>query len=723
MLMRRFFSFVLATLLVVGGGCSSSREDEITVGAFLSLSGPDSTFGVDTKEGAELAVEEINAAGGVRGKKVRIIYEDDKSTTAEASQKVRQLIDRDKVVAILGEVASSRSIAGGLIANTSKVPMVSPSSTAIEVTQGREWVFRTCYTDDQQGTAIARFVKDTLRKSRVGLFYAAQDAYGTGLSRSFRDEMHRLGGEIVVEKSYPKGETNFRTYLSELKRENPEIIFVPNYYNEMVIIARQASELGIPGGTFVGGDGWDSLNLVEGAGAELEGAHFTNAYATDVPWESSKKFLADYRAKYRHDPTSIGAQGYDGARVLFDAIARAPDLRPESIRQALAETRDFVGATGTMTIDSERNANKPIVVVRITDKSFKYTTELLAPSSAPPPVAKPIPRIEQKAVNLGEALLTGIAQGAMIALVALGYTMVYGVLKLINFAHSEVFMMGAYFGLVFLALLVGEASSLGAVPLSPSAGAALQAYPLAAAGIATVLAMLAAALLGVGVERAAYRPLRRRRGAAAPRSTSLSRVTPLVTALGMSVLLQNLAQLVFSPRYRPYPQVLNGVVHLPGLGAISTSRVLILAAAVAVMIALELVVKRTWFGKAMRALSTNEEAARLMGIRTSRVISTTFALGSALAALGAVLFCFDQSQVYPTMGVVIGTRAFVAAVLGGIGSITGAMLGGLLIGVIGELVKLTDYSGGVDVIVFVVLILVLLVRPAGLLGDARVEKV
>ncbi|MBX3197122.1 MAG: branched-chain amino acid ABC transporter permease [Labilithrix sp.] len=312
----------------------------------------------------------------------------------------------------------------------------------------------------------------------------------------------------------------------------------------------------------------------------------------------------------------------------------------------------------------------------------------------------------------------------MIALVALGYTMVYGVLKLINFAHSEVFMMAAYFGLVFLSLLIGDLSAVNGI-VSPEAASstfagvfgALRERPLVATAAATILAMFAASALGIGVERVAYKPLRGRGKGA------LVRVTPLVTALGMSVLLQNLAQLLFTARFRPYPQVLSGEVQVPGVGAITSSRALILGAAIVVMIGLELIVKRTWFGKAMRALSANEEAARLMGVRTSRVISMTFALGSSLAALGAVLFCLDQSQVYPTMGVVIGTRAFVAAVLGGIGSITGAMLGGLLIGIIGELVKLTDYSGGVDVLVFLVLILVLLVRPAGLLGSTRTEKV
>ena len=292
------------------------------------------------------------------------------------------------------------------------------------------------------------------------------------------------------------------------------------------------------------------------------------------------------------------------------------------------------------------------------------------------------------------ALLTGLAQGAMIALVALGYTMVYGVLKLINFAHSEVFMMGAYGGFFFMSWLGGKE------------------HPLAAAVFGTLGAMAAAAALGILVERVAYRPLRERRNQRGDQGKGgNSRITPLVTALGVSVLLQNLAQLLFTARYRSYPQLF------------AHTRVVIFVVAIVVMGALQLLVYKTWIGTAMRALSANAEAARLMGIRTGRVIAFTFAVGSSLAALGAVLYCLDQSQVYPTMGVVIGTRAFVAAVLGGIGSIPGALLGGGLIGIIGELVKLTNYSGGQDVLVFVVLILVLLRRPAGLLGKAGVEKV
>ena len=293
-------------------------------------------------------------------------------------------------------------------------------------------------------------------------------------------------------------------------------------------------------------------------------------------------------------------------------------------------------------------------------------------------------------MKIVNALITGLAQGAMIALVALGYTMVYGILKLINFAHSEIFMMSAFAGLFAIAAFGGADA------------------PLFAGLAGTFAAMIFAGALGVLVERIAYAPLRAR-----GRGLGNTRITPLVTALGMSVLLQNAAQLLFTARYQGYPQLL----------PIEHTRKVIFITAVVVMIALELLVRRTWMGKAMRALSVNVEAARLMGIRTSRVIAITFTVGSMLAAVGAVLYCLDQSQVYPTMGVVIGTRAFVAAVIGGIGNITGAMLGGVLIGVIGELTKLTPYSGLQDVLVFVVLIGVLLVKPTGLLGTAGIEKV
>lgn len=694
----------LAFVLVIAGvlsmiGCGGVPPDEVRVGAFLSLSGEETQFGIDTQQGIDLATFEVNGGGGIKGKRVKLVYEDDKSNPQEATQKVRQLIDRSHVVAVLGEVASSRSLSGGLIANAAHVPMISPSSTNVKVTKGRDYVFRVCFTDDAQGVAAAEFVAQKLGKKRVAILYAAQDPYSSGLASSFRQAIVRMGATIVADKGFQKSEKNFRTYLSQLMDERPEMIFAPIYYTDMVPIAQQAKDAGIPGSLFVGGDGWDSEDLLKGAGAELDGAYFTNHYAPDVPWENSKRFVAAFKAHYGREPSSLAAQGYDAAKLLYDAMDRAPTLAPDDIRAAIAGTKNFSGATGTISMDRERNADKPLVVVKIKDGAFHYEATVneggaakrYLEGAAPPPKVdesdEPPRDFSLKFVLA--AVLTGLAQGAMIALVALGYTMVYGILKLINFAHSEVFMMGAFAGYF---LLTGFAH----LPV------------WLALAICVVGAMAASSALGIVVERVAYRPILSRGSGAKGIG---SRVTPLVTALGVSVLLQNLATLVFNARPKSYPRIL------------PNTQIVIFVTAIVVMGALYWLVNRTWLGKAMRALSTNEEAARLQGIRTSRVIAFTFALGSSLAALGAVLYCFDQSQAFPTMGQQIGTRAFVAAVLGGIGSIPGAVLGGILLGVVGELSKLTSYSGGQDVLTFLVLIGVLLWRPTGLLGKGGVEKV
>jgi branched-chain amino acid transport system substrate-binding protein len=358
----------------VGCPAKSGGDETITVGSYLSLSGQQSTFGTDTKEGIEMATEEVNAKGGIKGKKVRVLYEDDKSNAQEASNKVRELIDRDKVIAVIGEVASSRSLAGGLVANTKHIPMISPSSTNITVTQGREYVFRVCFTDDVQGQAAAQFAVQKQGKKRVAILYVAQDAYSSGLAASFRAEVKKLGGEIVADKGYQQGETNFTTYLGEIKSANPDIIYVPNYYTDMVPIGRQAKELGLSGSMFLGGDGWDSEELLKGAAPELEGAYLTNHYAPDVPWPNSQAFVKNYRAKYHRDPSSLTAQGYDAALLLYDAMGRASGLAPDAIKEALASTKGFQGATGTITIDSNRNANKPIVIEQIKAAKFTYNS-------------------------------------------------------------------------------------------------------------------------------------------------------------------------------------------------------------------------------------------------------------------------------------------------------------------------------------------------------------
>jgi branched-chain amino acid transport system substrate-binding protein len=376
--MQARYAWVFALAVGVFGCSRSSGSDQVvTVGAYLSLSGPDSTFGQDTKEGIEMATDEANAKGGVKSRKIRVLYEDDKSTPQEASLKVRELIDRDKVIAVLGEVASSRTRQGAQVANNKHIPMITPSSTNIEITQGaegkpKEYIFRVCFTDDQQGQSGAAYAVRKLGRKRIAILYVAQDNYSSGLAASFRDEARKLGAEIVADKAYQKGETNFTTYLSEIKATSPDLVYVPVYYNEMVPVARQGKDLGMTGPLFLGGDGWDSEDLLKGAAAELEGAHFTNHYAPDVPWPNAQAFVTAYRARFRREPSSLAAQGYDAARLLYDAMQRATGLAPDPIKDAIAATKGFQGATGTITIDEKHNADKPVVIVSIRQGKFLY---------------------------------------------------------------------------------------------------------------------------------------------------------------------------------------------------------------------------------------------------------------------------------------------------------------------------------------------------------------
>jgi branched-chain amino acid transport system substrate-binding protein len=379
---RRWILGVLGVVGLGAFGLACRRSTPVSsvwrVGAFLSLSGPESQFGNDTKDGIELAVDEVNAAGGVKGKPLKVIFEDDKSSPQDATNKVLQLVDRDKVVAVLGEVASARSKAGGIVANRRRVPMISPSSTNPDVTKVGPFVFRICFTDDAQGQAAARFVADTLKKKRVAIFYASDDLYSSGLASEFREEAKKLGLEIVGEKQFLKNETNFTTYLTELRDAQPEIIYAPIYYNAMIPIARQAQAVGLKGSVFLGGDGWHAEGLVTDAGQEMEGAHFTNHFAPDVPWPASQHFVKAYRERFRREPSSLAAQGYDAALLLADAIRRATADTPQAIRDAIAATQGFHGATGTITINAARNADKPIVMVQIKDRKFTYHSTIEA---------------------------------------------------------------------------------------------------------------------------------------------------------------------------------------------------------------------------------------------------------------------------------------------------------------------------------------------------------
>jgi branched-chain amino acid transport system substrate-binding protein len=350
-----------------GSGAQPSGSDqktEIVVGHFGSMTGNTAHFGQDTDKAIRLAVDEKNAAGGLLGKQIRVVTLDDRGDSAEAANAVSRLIDVEKVVALIGEVASSLSLAGGRVAQRRKVPMVSPSSTNPKVTQVGDYIFRVCFLDPFQGKVMADFARDTLKFDRVAIFKDVKNDYSIGLADAFRTAFTARGGQIVSEQSFSAGDTDFSAQLTTIKGANVQGIYVPGYYAEVGAIARTAQRLGLKL-PLMGGDGWDAPDLFKIGGDALDGSFFSNHFAPDAATAKAQKFVSDFKAKYGQEPTGLGALGYDAAIVLFDAIQRAGKTDAEAVRNALAETKNFEAVSGNISINKDRDAEKSAVILAI----------------------------------------------------------------------------------------------------------------------------------------------------------------------------------------------------------------------------------------------------------------------------------------------------------------------------------------------------------------------
>lgn len=354
-----------------GAEGDTSSENEILIGEYGSLTGGQATFGISTRNGIDIAVDEINKSGGLLGKQVRVIVEDDQGLPAEAQTVVTKLITKDRVVAVLGEVASSNSIAAAPVAQQNGIPMISPSSTNPEVTRKGDYIFRVCFLDPFQGYVMAKFASATLKLNRVAVLRDIKNDYSIGLADAFIENFTKMGGMIVGDESYSAGDTDFNAQLTSIKSSSPQAIFVPGYYTEVGLIARQARKQGITA-PLLGGDGWDSPSLIGIGGKDLEGSFFSNHYSVEDPSPEAQKFLAAYKERYNAVPDALAGLGYDSAMVLFDAIKRAGTTEGKQLRDAIAQTKDFPGVTGKITLDADRNATKPAVVLEIKGGKLVY---------------------------------------------------------------------------------------------------------------------------------------------------------------------------------------------------------------------------------------------------------------------------------------------------------------------------------------------------------------
>ncbi len=367
---------------VLLAGCNQSASpgaggDTIKIGEFASLTGSEATFGQSSHRGTQLAIDELNAGGGVLGKKIQLLTEDNQSQAGQSATVVRKLISSDGVAAILGEVASSRSLEAAPICQQNKVPMISPSSTNPKVTETGDYIFRVCFIDPFQGTVMANFARQTLKLQNVAVLKDVKSDYSLGLAKFFKEGVAAGGGRLAAEQNYSGGDKDFNAQLTAIKAANPDGIFVPGYYTEVGLIALQAKQLGITVPIF-GGDGWESSSLVTIGGAALEGDYFSTHFSPEDTAPAVQNFVKSYQAKFNETPDAMAALGYDSAMMLADAMKKAGATDGAKVRDALAAEKNFPGVTGTITMDAHRDASKPAVILEIKNGAFKYV-ETVAP--------------------------------------------------------------------------------------------------------------------------------------------------------------------------------------------------------------------------------------------------------------------------------------------------------------------------------------------------------
>ncbi|HSD18889.1 MAG TPA: ABC transporter substrate-binding protein [Anaeromyxobacter sp.] len=387
--MRRLGAVALATL-VVGVACQKKDEGKqqqaaapaaqaeaqpIVIGNVMPLTGEIATFGQGANNGVKLAIDEANAAGGVKGRKITLAVYDTTGKPEEAAIASTRAITDKKAILLIGELGSTSTLALAPIAEANKIPAISPASTNPKVTKDgdktRPYMFRVCFIDPFQGTVMAKFARENLKAKRAAIIRDVGNDYSMGLADYFAKTFKELGGEIAIDVSYKAGDQDFKAQLTKVKFAKPEVVYVPGYYTDVALIGRQSRELGlkIP---LAGGDGWDSAKLYEIAQGALDGGFFTNHYSIENPSPVVQEFAKKYEAAYQAKPDAFGALGYDAALLAVDAMKRATDLTPAAIRDAIEQTTSLQGVTGTIRLDADHNPVKSAVIIGIEKNAPKY---------------------------------------------------------------------------------------------------------------------------------------------------------------------------------------------------------------------------------------------------------------------------------------------------------------------------------------------------------------
>jgi branched-chain amino acid transport system substrate-binding protein len=369
----KYLILLFTFIFVLTANVPAQTNEPIRVGVYGDLTGATESFGTATFNGVKLAFKEINASGGIGGRKLFLIMEDDQGRPETAKMVVEKLISFNKVHAIIGEVASSNTLAAAPVAQEDRIPMLAPSATNPRVTEVGDYIFRACFIDPFQGEAMAKFAFNNLKLRRVAIISDITSDYSQGLRENFKNTFTKLGGRIITEQGYVQTDQDFKEQMEIIRRLKPEAIYLPGYYSNVGIIAREARKLkmNMP---ILGGDGWDSPELWKLGGFALDNTYITNHFSDQSPSVEVQNFVKKYKAEFGSNPDSLAALAYDAAYMLADAFRRAKSTDGKKVRDALAQTKDFSGVTGKTTLNAARNAIKSAIIQKLNtrDKTFDY---------------------------------------------------------------------------------------------------------------------------------------------------------------------------------------------------------------------------------------------------------------------------------------------------------------------------------------------------------------
>jgi len=366
--------WILAGIFLVGG-CGKATTDEVRIGINAEITGSKPTLGDSCKKAAELLAAEVNKDWGIKvGEKkylLKLFIEDNEDKAESAAAAAQKLISQNNVLAIIGPNASGNAIPAARICEDAGVIMISPWSTNPKTTEGKKFVFRACFIDDFQGQVMAKFARDTLKAQTAAVLYDVASEYNKGIAEFFKKFFEQAGGKVVAFESYTKDDKDFSSQLTIIKGARPDVLFLPNYYNEVPLQAQQARRLGltIP---IIGSDSWGSEELLRLGAQELEGSYFSTHYAPDIATETAQKFIREYESRYGKKPDDVAALTYDAGRLLCAAIIQAKSVDRKQVREALASIKEFEGVTGKMKFSGAGDPVKSAVILQIKDGKFKF---------------------------------------------------------------------------------------------------------------------------------------------------------------------------------------------------------------------------------------------------------------------------------------------------------------------------------------------------------------